>query len=520
MRWARLAAALSLVVLATGTLVHLSAGYSGGRETSEHALGADDAYISYRYAANLNAGHGLVFNPGERVEGYTNLLFVLLSAVLLPLVGADGIYLAMTAINLLFLLLGAGWFYHHCSGPLGVDRPGVAIGLLALCPGLWLWTASGMESIQVVVLQITLWILVERLEAQVGQRTFAGLVGVLSLCVLIRADGFVWVAVTVAYFLIRGRGRLAMKTLAWAAPSVGMLFLWRVLYYGEWLPNTYTAKVSESLGQRLGHGAAQLGDLALSTGLLPYFLVFLVAGFRTLFPPVRRRWIDRLRLAWPEFFSMSLVLYWVYVGGDHYSERFLLTLFPLGIVVFLRTFAKLKAVPFAFLIVLLVLLQTRALLVDPRFDYAGERYDCWVTLGRFLGEQPGDPLLAVDAAGKIPFFSGLRTLDMRGLTDRHIAQVETHSEFDSPGHNKRDPDYVLSRRPDLIAAWVLPNLDLVLGLDRERYLASGYRLRWMLNTSKQDREWNIVDVRAASGAEIRGLIAGGYRYGVLARVDG
>src|SRR5688500_13130256 len=34
----------------------------------------DDAYISYRYAHNLLAGLGLVFNAGERVEGYTNFL--------------------------------------------------------------------------------------------------------------------------------------------------------------------------------------------------------------------------------------------------------------------------------------------------------------------------------------------------------------------------------------------------------------------------------------------------------------
>ena len=38
----------------------------------------DDAFISFRYAANLVDGHGLVFNHGERVEGYTNLLWVLI----------------------------------------------------------------------------------------------------------------------------------------------------------------------------------------------------------------------------------------------------------------------------------------------------------------------------------------------------------------------------------------------------------------------------------------------------------
>jgi len=37
----------------------------------------DDAFISFRYARNLLEGHGLVFNPGEYVEGYTNFLWIL-----------------------------------------------------------------------------------------------------------------------------------------------------------------------------------------------------------------------------------------------------------------------------------------------------------------------------------------------------------------------------------------------------------------------------------------------------------
>src|SRR5581483_8072602 len=41
----------------------------------------DDAYVSYRYAANLTAGRGLVFNAGQRVEGISNLAWTLLLAV-------------------------------------------------------------------------------------------------------------------------------------------------------------------------------------------------------------------------------------------------------------------------------------------------------------------------------------------------------------------------------------------------------------------------------------------------------
>jgi arabinofuranosyltransferase len=54
----------------------------------------DDAYISFRYARNLIEGHGLVFNPGEKVEGYTNFLWVLIIAMGMKL-GADPVHLAM-----------------------------------------------------------------------------------------------------------------------------------------------------------------------------------------------------------------------------------------------------------------------------------------------------------------------------------------------------------------------------------------------------------------------------------------
>ena len=41
----------------------------------------DDAFISYRYVKNFVNGQGLVFNPGERVEGYTNFLWIILLSI-------------------------------------------------------------------------------------------------------------------------------------------------------------------------------------------------------------------------------------------------------------------------------------------------------------------------------------------------------------------------------------------------------------------------------------------------------
>ena len=47
---------------------------------AQHSFLLDDAFISFRYARNLADGYGLVWNIGERVEGYTNFLWVCLMA--------------------------------------------------------------------------------------------------------------------------------------------------------------------------------------------------------------------------------------------------------------------------------------------------------------------------------------------------------------------------------------------------------------------------------------------------------
>ncbi len=58
-------------------LIGLAALIWGGLEAYSLRWTTDDAFISFRYARNLVEGHGLVFNPGEYVEGYTNPLWTL-----------------------------------------------------------------------------------------------------------------------------------------------------------------------------------------------------------------------------------------------------------------------------------------------------------------------------------------------------------------------------------------------------------------------------------------------------------
>lgn len=529
----------SAVVLVSGALLHIAAGYSGGTTTSEHTLGADDAYISYRYARNLVEGHGLVFNPGERVEGFTNLGFVLVSALFLLFVDGDNLYWALVVLNLVLLLALFAIFLRHAEQRLDARRARYAAWLLALCPVFWLWTASGMETILVTALQVALWIAMENLEAGSGRHQVVLVAVLLGLGAVLRADGFLWIGVTVAYLLLRAEPRRALHVGLMSAPVAGLVFAWRWLYYGDIWPNTYYAKVTEPLALRWQRGAAQIYDLATTHGLLPYLLVLLFWLFWPSAPGaggVRKKGELLRASTFPSFFALCLTGYFLHIGGDVYEERFLLVLFPLGIVTFLRMFSDLEGPKLALLVTLLVTFQTMPLFGDPRFTYNSGRYDCWVTLGRFLAEQPRDSVLATDAAGKIPYFSGLRTIDMLGLTDPHIARVE--SQGGRVGHSKMDPVYVLDRQPDLIAAWILPGLNvepaygldkvrhrqadyqlnLGFGLDSGIYRQAGYRLNWMVNTSKTSQEWNVVDVSKATSSDILELVTRGYRYGVLSRL--
>ena len=132
--------ALAGLLLVAGIAVFL------GESLVRHAQ-LDDAYISYRYAQNLVEGHGLVYNPGEAVEGITNLLWALLVAVGIALgfkANATGHVLGLVS-GVAALL--AVWDYARVALP----RSRAWVAALAPWPVLTsvsfaLWATSGMET--------------------------------------------------------------------------------------------------------------------------------------------------------------------------------------------------------------------------------------------------------------------------------------------------------------------------------------------------------------------------------------
>src|SRR5512135_1732657 len=214
------------------------------------ALGGDavdDAYISFRYAQNAILGHGLVFNPGERVEGFTNFLW---TALMIPLEGAAiDVGRASMVLGVLFAL-GVMWLAVRFARSVDV-RPGVGgltILLLAVDGTFALWAVSGLETAMFAFLVFAGALLYVREQTRAGI-PFSGLL--FALAAMTRPEGLFVFGITVAHqaawrllaerrlFTLRDVGRVLAFGLIFAPYWIA-----RWQYYQSFLPNSFHAKVS------------------------------------------------------------------------------------------------------------------------------------------------------------------------------------------------------------------------------------------------------------------------------------
>jgi hypothetical protein len=143
-----------------------------------------------------------------------------------------------------------------------------------------------------------------------------------------------------------------------------------------------------------------------------------------------------------------------------------------------------------------------------------------ITLGRFLGIafREERPLVAVDAAGAVPYASGLPSLDMLGLTDAHIARLRSANVGRGVlGHELGDGAYVLSRKPDFVT-FCLPAGNVEPCFRSEREMAASpvfqrdYRLVWFWAEGVTGAVWTRIEggrvgiVRSSDTVHIPGFL--------------
>lgn len=397
---------------------------------------ADDSYISYRYARNLAQGHGLVFNPGERVEGVSNFLWTLMIAGGIRLGFDAPLFTHWLALFFsgLFLLVSFGFAYRtHPSGY------SLLVPFILLCSiSFATWSLSGMETPLYAFLAVAaFWAAYE------GKLIAAALLA--GLCFWSRPDGaLVGLVILGVSFIDKAEQKDRaewFKALAVWGFCITFLTGFRLIYYGALVPNTFQAKV---------------GGIPFIRGV-NYLRAFYLGG-AAIFLPLALFKINDRKL-WPLcLFVIGHTLYVLAIGGDVFPHsRFFLAVLPLVIIMAVAASYDFKPSVRRLSMALAVVLW---LLVSHHIPFVKEgaldavmkhRAQTEKRAQRYASEVSvyGDPVACV-GIGHFGYYSNSRILDMVGLVSPEVAKRKGTEGLLVPGHQASNPDWILSQNPSVI----------------------------------------------------------------------
>jgi arabinofuranosyltransferase len=290
-----------------------------------HRWITDDGLIAARTVRQILAGHGPVFNQGERVEANTSALWTWLIALLSWVTRLD-VYTVLLWTGLLLapaglLLAQSGTRKLLARQGGGAPRRLVPFGavIIAALPPFWDFASSGLETSLVFFwLGLCWWLLAGANDGRLPARA-----AVLGLGWLVRPDLALASAVFLVTLLIMtrpGRARLAAAIACAAALPLGYE-VFRMGYYGLLVPNT--ALVKEASSSNLGQGLTYLTNYANPYAL---WIPLLMAGTVVW---ATRPWQDLARgprLVLLSGVSTGVLLggYVIWIGGDFMHARMLL----------------------------------------------------------------------------------------------------------------------------------------------------------------------------------------------------
>lgn len=305
----------------------------------------DDSFISIRYADNLVHGHGLVYNAGERVEGYTNLLWTLILAAFIragasPVTGAE--FLGVVAYGAVALCLTA-WAWRRGRDADRTFLP-LAAALVLVSDDFHVWATGGLETMFFTYLALQA-LLLTRLECSTRRLPLlAG--GLFGLLVLTRPDGLLLAgAGAVSYWVRPGRlswrRRLdsSLSLLVPVAVVLGVLVPFKLAYYGDIFPTAFYSK--SVLDPYYTQGLLYVGlYLAKNWFLVVAFALALAAGWLGgRHASSLDRWHAVVFLGTCGIFTAYLV----HAGGDFMFARRLIPVVPLVFLVLEDLIARLRS---------------------------------------------------------------------------------------------------------------------------------------------------------------------------------
>ncbi|MDX1383175.1 MAG: hypothetical protein R3190_05985 [Thermoanaerobaculia bacterium] len=428
-----------------------------------HDFYQDDAFISLTYARNLLAGDGLTWS-GEKIEGYSNFLFVLLTAGLgglgIDLVAAGRIVGAAFGIATVAAGLSLWGAARKDSGTsLGAASERALTGLYAFLlltsVPLVAWSLGGLETTLFAFL------------VTMGVRSTLAAVGTggggpavaggawFGLAVLARPDGGVFWLAALSFLAARaatGRAR-ALPALACAAGALAVLVpyaAWKLWYFGDLVPNTWYAKSAGiPLAYKLRQGLAYLSSFIATPPALALF-----AAAALVVRPLGAVRGSAVHLA--TWTSLVFFAYQLAVGGDFMAYfRFFAPLVPLLALIVVGVARELLACGREALALALAgsiaVLGAAALVPLATAPGSASALVVEVAAPHIESEWSPGALVAINASGALPYYRpDYRYVDMLGLNDRHIARRSVTQPRGRVGHLKGDGDYVLGRAPDYL----------------------------------------------------------------------
>ena len=280
---------------------------------------AEDAYISFRVVDNFLAGYGLTWNVVERVQVYTDPLYVFLLIAATWLMGS--VYWASVAVSLCLTM--AAYFFLMDRRGVGAIAFGTA--MLLSSKAFMDYSVSGMEN-PATHLGIAVFCWAYWRKSGAPLLTF-----IAALTAVNRLDSILLLAPALAVVYWRAGWRERCVGLLGLAPLV----VWEsfsLFYYGFPFPNTAYAKLNAALdrGELMRQGWEYLlNDWHWDKLTAVVILAGAAWGFRV--------------GEWPLAVGiLASVLYVMRVGGDYMAGRFLSPAFFLGCAILVRSMSHMR----------------------------------------------------------------------------------------------------------------------------------------------------------------------------------